>query len=205
MNAKPPSLSGSPTPVEVIDWISEIEMVFDSCDCSDRQKTIFIVRKLKIGVLSWWKLLTNTMPKGEAIKMLWEKFLEQLKRQYCSKTDLLEMNNEFQNLKKVKLSVTKYVIAFTKKMKLFPYLVPTELFNIERFANGLLEDFGRTVKIATTLEKAEVGEKRKLEESLRPDQKGRRHPQDPIRRVSPQTRRGGVKVQKEALENALKE
>ena len=64
--SKPPSLSGIPTPVEVMNWISEMEIVFESYNCSNKQSTFLIVRQLKTGVLSWWKLLANTMPKGEA-------------------------------------------------------------------------------------------------------------------------------------------
>ena len=81
LGAKPPSLSGSPKPVEIMDWISEMEMVFESCSCSEKQKTVFAVRQLKTGVLSWWKLLADTMPRGEALKMSWEEFLEQLRVQ----------------------------------------------------------------------------------------------------------------------------
>ena len=44
LSAKPPSLLGSPKPVEIMDWISEKEMVFESCDCSNKQKTVFAVR-----------------------------------------------------------------------------------------------------------------------------------------------------------------
>ena len=190
LGAKPPSLSGSPKPVEIMDWISEMEMVFESCDCSNKQKTVFAVRQLKTGVLSWWKLLADMMPRGEALKMSWESFLEQLKMQYCSEIDLIDLNNEFQNMKKGKLSIDDYATTFTEKMKLFPYLVPSELSKIERFANGLPADFGPTVKMATTLktavraaknvetqlkerglERNEVGEKRKMEGSSRSDEK----------------------------------
>ena len=44
MASKPPSISGSPTLVEFMDWISEMEMVFDSYYYSDRHKTILEVR-----------------------------------------------------------------------------------------------------------------------------------------------------------------
>ena len=88
------------------------------------------------------------------------------------------------------MSIDDYATAFTEKMKLFPYLVPTELSKIERFPNGLPADFGPTVKMATTLktavraaknvetqlkerglERNEVGEKRKMEGSSRSDEK----------------------------------
>ena len=75
LGAKPPSLSGSPTPVQVMDWISEMETMFESCECSNRQKTALAIPLLKSGVLSWWKLLAGSMPKGEPSKMSWEEFV----------------------------------------------------------------------------------------------------------------------------------
>lgn len=192
LGAKPPSLSGCPKPIEIMDWISEMEMVFESCDCSEKQKTVFAVRQLKTGVLSWWKILADTMPRGEALKMSWDEFLEQLKMQYCSEIDMIDLNNEFQNLKKGRMSIDDYAAVFMEKMKLFPYRVPTELSKIEKFANGLPADFGPTVKMATTLksavraaknvetqqkerglERTEVGEKRKFDGSSKSNKKSR--------------------------------
>lgn len=69
--------------------------------------------------------------------MSWEEFLEQLKSEYLSKRDLLRIYNEFQNLKKGEMSVSQYIVAFLEKMELVPYLTPTELSNVEKFANGL--------------------------------------------------------------------
>ena len=60
---------------------------------------------LKSGVLSWWKLLVDSMPKGEASKKSLEDFLVQLKMQYFSEQDLVEINNGFQNLKMGRMSV----------------------------------------------------------------------------------------------------
>ena len=64
MASKPPSLSRIPTPVEFMDWIFEMMMMFESCNCSNKQKTALAVTLLKTGVFSWWKLLVDTMPKG---------------------------------------------------------------------------------------------------------------------------------------------
>ena len=63
LGAKPPSLSGSPKPMEIMDWISKMKMVIDSCNYSNKQKIVFAVIKLKTVVLSWWKLLADTMPR----------------------------------------------------------------------------------------------------------------------------------------------
>ena len=96
------------------------------------------------------------------------------------------------------MSVDEYVTSFTEKMKLFPYLVPTELSKIDRFANGLPANFGATVKMATTLkasiraaknveiqlrekglERVEVGEKRRFVGSSRSENKNRFLKSDP--------------------------
>ncbi|XP_023763492.1 uncharacterized protein LOC111911959 [Lactuca sativa] len=128
-----------------------MEMIFESYNCSDKQKTVFAIRQLKTGVLSRWELLEDTIPRREALRMSREAFMEQLKLQYCLEVDLIDLNNEFHNLKKRKMSVDDSDTASTERMKLFPYLVPTKLSKIEKFANRLPSDFGQTVKMATTL------------------------------------------------------
>lgn len=94
------------------------------------------------------------MPRGEAKRVSWGNLLMQLKREHYSEQDLLAMNKEFQNLKKGKLSVIKYDVALTKKMKLVPHLTPTELSKVDKFGNGLLADYGPTVKLAMNLKEA---------------------------------------------------
>lgn len=79
--AKPPSIFGIRTRVEAIDRILEMEMVFKSRNSSNLQKNVLAVEQLKTGVLSWWKLLADSMLKGDARKMSWEIFLEELKKE----------------------------------------------------------------------------------------------------------------------------
>lgn len=98
--------------------------------------------------------MADSMPKGEEGKMSSENFLEEMKKQYYSEQDLLEIKNEFQNLKKRRLNVNKYVAYFTEKMKFVRYLVPTELSKVNKFASGLLADFDPMVKLANTLKAA---------------------------------------------------
>lgn len=80
-----------------------------------------------------------------------ENFMEQLQREYCSKRDILKINNELQNLKKGNMSISEYVVAFIENIKLFSYLVPTILSKIDKFANGLPIDYGSKMKLATNL------------------------------------------------------
>lgn len=113
-----------------------------------------------------------------------------MKREYCSERDLLEITNEFQNLKKEEMSVSKYTTTFLEKMELVPYLNLDGISKVEKFANGLPKDFGSMVKLATTLEvaiqvaksledvvkgittdKEEVGGKRNNDESSKSNKK----------------------------------
>ena len=54
-------------------------------------------------------------------------------------------------MKKSKTSVNEYAATFMEKMKLVPYLVPTELSKVNKFASRLLTEFGPMVKQATSL------------------------------------------------------
>lgn len=89
---RPPNLSGDPMPVIIMEWIREMEMEFESCDCSNKRKTVLAVRRLKTEVLSWWKRMASTMPKGEVGRMSWEVFLVHLKREYIQDRYLLEIS-----------------------------------------------------------------------------------------------------------------
>ena len=49
------------------------------------------------------------------------------------------------------MSINEYAASFTEKIKLVPYLVPTEHSKIKKIVSGLLPDFGPNVKLVTTL------------------------------------------------------
>lgn len=72
--------------------------------------------------------------------------------QYYSEIDLLEVNSEFQNLKKGKTSVSEYDATFNQKIKLVPILVPTKLSKLNKFVIGLPLDFVPMMKLTTTLQ-----------------------------------------------------
>lgn len=90
------------------------------------------------------------------------------------------------------MSVNESATCFTKKMKLVPNLVPTELSKVNKFSIGLPVDYGPTVKLATTLkaaiwairnvetqinkkglERYEAEEKRNLEQTSRSTKKNK--------------------------------
>ena len=190
MTCRPSTYSGVAKPVVVMDWISEMEMAFATCGCSERQKTIFAVRQLKSTASRWWNTLVKSMAPGEAMNMPWEAFLVELKKRFCTERDLLQLQNEFLNLKKEKMSIDEYVAAFSEKLEFSLHLIPNELAKVDKFAAGLPSDYSVAVRTATTFqsavwaakyvenqlkekasERAEAGEKRKFGGSFESNKK----------------------------------
>lgn len=96
------------------------------------------------------------------------------------------------------MSISEYVADFTVKMKLVPYLNPTKLSKVNKFASVLLVDFVPMFKLAATLkttiwvtgnvetqimekglENAKAKEKRNLEGSSRSSKKSKFPKSDP--------------------------
>ncbi|KAL7603493.1 hypothetical protein Lser_V15G16676 [Lactuca serriola] len=188
-----------------MDWISEMELAFMTCGCRGKLQTTFAVRQFRGSVVRWWNTLGKTLSPNEPLQLTWAEFLVQFKRKYCSAQNLLELENQFLTLKKGSMSIDEYTNNFTEKMEFALRLVPDELTKIDKYAKGLPWEYAVPVRQAPTLEaaiwaaksvedmikgraanKIEVGEKRKFEESTRPNKK--------IKSGSKESSGGGNKV-----------
>lgn len=47
--------------VEVMDWISEMELAFITSDCIGKTQTTYILRQFKGGADHWWNTLGKTV------------------------------------------------------------------------------------------------------------------------------------------------
>lgn len=77
--------------------------------------------------------------------------------QYYSEHDLLEINNEFQNLKKNKMSVNEYTANFTENMKLVLNLVPNELFEVKKVCYGTTSELWTNSEASNYPENSHLG------------------------------------------------
>ena len=71
----------------------------------------------------WWVSVTRTAPPE---RVTWRFFLDEFKKHYVGFIYLKNMRREFHNLKKRKLSVTKYLRELTRLRKYAPKMLVTE-------------------------------------------------------------------------------
>ncbi|CAI9262516.1 unnamed protein product [Lactuca saligna] len=84
LSCQPPEFSGSTKPTTILNWITEMEMAFDCCECEEERKVKFAVRMLKGKAWTWWNL-TRVLLGDEIVSHLtWNDFVGRIKKQYCS-------------------------------------------------------------------------------------------------------------------------
>lgn len=177
LSCQPPEFSVSPDPTAILHRITEMEQIFDLCECKEEQKVKFAVRMLKGEALSWWNMTWMLLGKEIVSRLTWDEFVERVKEWYCSAWDLIKMQNEFLTLKKGDMTVDEYARLFVAKLQYVRHLAPSDKDCVERFVAGLPFKYSMAVRRETTLDSAirvaksldvdkyeereDVGEKRK--------------------------------------------
>lgn len=177
LSCQPPEFSVSPNPTAILHWITEMEQIFDLCECKEEQKVKFAVRMLKGEALSWWNMTWMLLGKEIVSRLTWDEFVERVKGWYCSARDLVKMQNEFLALEKGDMTVDEYACLFVEKLQYVRQLAPSDKDCVERFVAGLPFKYSIAVERETTLDSAirvakrldvdkyeereDVGEKRK--------------------------------------------
>ncbi|CAH1453421.1 unnamed protein product [Lactuca virosa] len=76
LSCQPPEFSGSTDPTAILNWITEMEMTFDLCECREEQKVKFAVRMLKGNAFSWWNVTRMLLGDEAASHLTWGDFVE---------------------------------------------------------------------------------------------------------------------------------
>jgi hypothetical protein len=61
----PPTFTEATEPLEADHWLHTIEFKFDLLNCTDNQKTLFIVQQLLGDARAWWASFTATCPANQ--------------------------------------------------------------------------------------------------------------------------------------------
>lgn len=109
-----------------MNWLQEIEQVFDTLnvDASDRVK--FAVGCLKGRVLFWWNFRRLVFETAVADSMIWEKFGNRIKDKHLTAYDLERLKWEFMNISEGNRSVEACNAEFTDKLRFANNWVLTE-------------------------------------------------------------------------------
>jgi len=151
-----------------MEWLDDIEVVFDSCDCPEDKKVLCATRMLKKSARDWWKGTIVSMTPGVLSAMPWGTFKEKFLEEYCGTREKRLMEKEFLTLKKGDKGMAEYARSFMEKLKFVGHLVPNEEAKIAAYVDGLPANYRGLCRQHTTLANA-IKESKRIEDDFKVD------------------------------------
>ncbi|GJS99033.1 hypothetical protein Tco_0820203 [Tanacetum coccineum] len=99
MNCQPSYFNGTEGAVGLIHWFERTESVFSRSKCAEEDRVTFSIGTLTDDALSWWNAYAQPIGMEQANRITWTKLKRLLTNKYCPRTEVLEMEDEFYNLK----------------------------------------------------------------------------------------------------------
>ncbi|KAI3692422.1 hypothetical protein L6452_32237 [Arctium lappa] len=106
--SRAPEFSGTTDPLACMKWIQDVEMAFESSECTNSQRVKFGSQLLRGDALSWWNITRRDITLEVLAQITWPIFKKKLMQKYCNERALDKIEDEFRNLKKGNLSVADY-------------------------------------------------------------------------------------------------
>jgi len=166
LKCKPEPFKGGQDPVVNLRWLKQMEVVFESCDCSEGKKVLFASRMLKESALDWWTGRKAALGTDYIASMTWSSFSKLFEAKYCTPRDKIVLEREFLTLKKGDKSVEEYVTAFHEKLQFCVHLCPDDATTITRFIGGLPAEYRGLCRTKTTMNDV-IDEAKHIEDDLR--------------------------------------
>ncbi|GKF17865.1 hypothetical protein Tco_0062783 [Tanacetum coccineum] len=98
MSCQPINFKGSKRVYGLIRWFERTESVFSRSNCTEYCKVMFATDTLTKETLSWWNSFAQPIGIEEAYKITWVEFKKLLIKQYCPRTEVQKMEDEFYHL-----------------------------------------------------------------------------------------------------------
>ncbi|XP_071742225.1 uncharacterized protein [Rutidosis leptorrhynchoides] len=156
-DCKPPEFSGSTDPTETLNWLREMEQVFEACQCEPELRVTYASRMLKGRAMVWWDSLISSIPNEQISMITWEQFYGKVCEQYCNPFDLNRIKTEFLEMKMTpQMTIDEVVEKYMDKLRFVQQWVPDESSRIQHFVNVILPEYRTFVRTATSLSQAIV-------------------------------------------------
>ncbi|GJY32592.1 reverse transcriptase domain-containing protein [Tanacetum coccineum] len=98
MSCQPFNFKGMEGVVRLICWFERTESVFSRSNYTDDYKGKFATGTLTEEALSWWNSFAQLIGIKEAYNITWSEFKKLLIKNYCPRTKVKKMEDEFYNL-----------------------------------------------------------------------------------------------------------
>ncbi|KAJ9566644.1 hypothetical protein OSB04_002610 [Centaurea solstitialis] len=194
-SCNPKEFLGTEGAVGLLTWIESMESVLHISKCLERNKVEYAACLLQGRALTWWNTQVQTRGRDATGQITWEDFKKMLKEEFCPRSEIQKLEAELWHHEMKGNDVTTYTTRFHELAKLVPHLVTPEQNRVDRYVWGLSPEIRGNVTAADpkTLQEAvnlanrltnnvirsgtfssnKTKGKRKMEESTKPQSKGR--------------------------------
>ncbi|GJT73648.1 reverse transcriptase domain-containing protein [Tanacetum coccineum] len=112
MSCQPINFKGTEGAIGLIHWFERTESVFSRSNCTKDCKVKFATGTLTEEALSWFNSFAQPIGIEEAYKITWVEFMKLLIKEYCPRTEVQKMEDEFYHLTMEGNDLKKYVRRF---------------------------------------------------------------------------------------------
>ncbi|KAK1258216.1 hypothetical protein QJS04_geneDACA021682 [Acorus gramineus] len=133
----PPEFQGqTEDPLAPERWLMEVDTIFSTMLCTDRQRVSLATFMLKGSAADWWATRSVDIPEGVE-QLTWAGFRRYFLEEYFPFSTRQIVMQEFEQLTQGSMSVADYSTRFTRLSRFAPALVMDEETRCRRFELGL--------------------------------------------------------------------
>ncbi|GMN66193.1 hypothetical protein TIFTF001_035254 [Ficus carica] len=139
---KAPEFEGPADPIEVDNWLIDIQVIFDFIGLSEQEKVLYASFALKKDARHWW--MTVQM-RSNVTTMSWQDFVTEFRAMYYNREILAVQQNEFNSFRQGSMTVMEAVKKFEQLARLCQELVPNEAEKVRRMMKMFRTDIAKQV------------------------------------------------------------
>ena len=132
LSCKPISFYGIGGVVKLTRWFEKTESVFTISSCAAEYKVKFAACTFMDSALTWWNGHVQAMGLPAANALTWEELKVMLLEEYCPRSEVQKLEQEFWNLTMKGSDIQAYTTRFTELAVLCPGMVSPKYKKVER-------------------------------------------------------------------------
>ncbi|XP_021986318.1 uncharacterized protein LOC110882655 [Helianthus annuus] len=136
-SAKPSKVFGSEGATALLQWFESTDSTFCHVQCPNERKVDFASSVFQRRALTWWNGIMRDRGADMAISLTWEEFKDLMKKEFCPRSEIRALENEFYYLKQDNGENRAYTDRFEHLSLLCPTMVTPLDRAIEKYIDGL--------------------------------------------------------------------
>ncbi|XP_057968055.1 uncharacterized protein LOC131157727 [Malania oleifera] len=135
---RPPSFSGGADFLAAENWVQDIEDMLPVLKCTNEQKVVFVMFKLRGEARCWWRsarLIKEQIL--DLVPVMWSRFKELFFERYFPTIIWSAKAAEFMHLSQGQITVSQYVARFIELSQFVPHMALGEEKKVRKFEEGM--------------------------------------------------------------------